>query len=93
MKPAPAFTLEWSMGRETVFVELGGEGAKGTLERLARSLRGRLGVRALRLLESSEQAGLLLLLVEAEAEATADLAAPPGGRLWRFRDATSAARR
>lgn len=68
----------------TVFIELKGEDAKTLLLRLATHLKTRDGCKTLRLLESTVEADLYLLVVDLAADETLP-PLPPGALVWTFK--------
>lgn len=68
---------------QTFFVEMAGPGAEPRLRRLAAELAAQPACLGLRLLESREQAGLYLLELEWQGEASPAL--PADAKVWRFR--------
>lgn len=71
------------VGILTFFIEMSGTQAQAVLSDLAGRLRKRPACRTLRLLESAEQEGLFLLVLEWQGEALPEL--PENAKAWKFK--------
>jgi hypothetical protein len=67
----------------TLFIEMSGPGAQEVLTDFAARLKTQPSSGAVRLLESAEQEGLFLLVVDWQAESLPQ--APAGAKVWKFK--------